>query len=96
MGRDRLFLEGKNHLDELRSVVTMLKTHQIEVALGELDHYAGTTVVDLRAFMRTHNLQFAPAKNQEERALFPELFAKLSMHRDKVTTGLAVPGNDNK
>jgi hypothetical protein len=93
---DRLYLEGKNHLDELKSVVTMLKTHQIELALADLDHYAGTTVSDLKVFMRTHNLQFAAARNQEERALYPELYTKLAVHRDKVTQGLAIPGDDNK
>src|SRR5205814_9834923 len=87
---DRLYLEGRNHLDELKSVVEMLKSHQIELALGELAEYSGTTVDELRIFMHRHRLQFAPAQSPEELKLYPELYAKLRMQHDKVTVGIAV------
>jgi hypothetical protein len=87
---DRRYLEGRNRLDELKSLVEMLKSHQIEMALVELSQYSGTTVNDLRVFMRKHNLQFARAVNPEERRLYPELFAKLTMQHDKVSAGIGL------
>ena len=89
-GTDRLYLEGKNHLDELKSQVEMLKSHQIEMALVELSQYSGNTVNDLRLFMRRHNLQFARAVKPDELRLYPELFAKLTLQHDKVIAGIGL------
>lgn len=87
---DKLYFEARERLKEMRETVEMLKTTDIEQALGELDRYAGTTVNDLRVFMLRHNLQFADADNPEERELFPQLYAKLGEQRDRVSQGLAV------
>jgi hypothetical protein len=93
---DTRYLEGKNRLGELKAVVEMLKFHQIEMALGELDQYSGTTVDDLRVFMHKHKLQFARAGNPEELKLYPELFTKLKMQHDKVTVGIGVQDDEPK
>ena len=69
----------------------MLKTFAIEKALGDLDRYAGTTLNDLRVFMRNHNLQFADASNPEEKNLYPDLYTKLKMQLEKVNGGAGVP-----
>ena len=87
---DRLYLEARDRLKEMRETVEMLKFTDIEQALGELDRYAGTTVNDLRVFMLRHSLQFADASTPDERELFPQLYAKLGEQRDHVTQGLAV------
>jgi hypothetical protein len=87
---DRRYLEAKNHLDELKSQLEMFKSHQIEKALVELSQYAGTTVDDLRVFMRRHNLQFSRATLPDEKKLFPELYAKLTLQHDKVSSGVGI------
>ncbi len=96
MGRvpnDRRFIEARAALRELDAIVEMLKTYKIQPALVDLDEYHGTTVNDLRVYMRKHGLQFSAAQSKEERELFPELYTKLRMHYDKVT---AAVGNDGK
>jgi hypothetical protein len=90
------YIEGKNRLKEMRKTVEMLKFTAIERALGELDRYGGTTVNDLRMFMLKHQLEFADAENPDEIALYPDLYAKLLAHKDRVTTGLAIHEDDPK
>jgi hypothetical protein len=89
--RDRLYIEAKGRVDELRKVVRLLKTHKVELALIDIDRYAGTTVNDLRLFMQRHNLQFASAESPYERGLYPELHATLVLQREKVMAALQVP-----
>ncbi|MGP0066823.1 MAG: hypothetical protein ACLQGP_24940 [Isosphaeraceae bacterium] len=89
---DRLYMEAKGKLDELKKVVELFKTHKVQQALGEIDKYPGTTVGDLRAFMQRHNLQFAPAETPDERTLYPELHAALSLQRDKVSAAFPAQG----
>ncbi len=67
---DRLYLEAKERLTELKSNVRLLKTEKIERAIGDIDKYSGTTVNDLKNFMMTHNLRFAAAKTVGERRAF--------------------------
>src|SRR5262245_5916860 len=74
---DPLYIEAKDRLTELKSVVGLLKRTQIERAISEIDKYPGTTVNDLKHFMQRHNLRFASAKTPEEKTLFPELYARL-------------------
>lgn len=81
---DRRNIEGAERIRELERTVEMLKTHKLQLALTDLDHYAGTTINDLRQYMRNHNLQFAAAKTPEEKALFPELYSRLRSHYDLV------------
>lgn len=88
---DRRYIEARDRLKEMRETVEMLKTLKIEQALGALDRYSGTTVNDLRVFMRNHDLQFADATTPEEKNLFPDLYAKLKMQYEKVSGGLGVP-----
>ena len=54
----------------------------------DLDQYHGTTINDLRVYMRKHNLQFAEAVTPEERELYPELYMNLRIHYEKVKIGL--------
>ena len=93
---DKLYFEARERLKEMRETVEMLKTTDVERALGELDRYAGTTVNDLRVFMLRHNLQFADAGTPDERELFPQLYAKLGEQRDRASQGLAVQDDPAK
>ena len=91
--RDTRFIEARAALRELYAIVEMLKKYKIQPALVDLDQYHGTTVNDLRVYMRNHGLQFSAAQSKEERELFPELYAKLRMHYDKVKEAV---GNADK
>jgi hypothetical protein len=82
---DRTYIEAKTRLDELDRTTRMLKTHKVEIALGEIDKYSGTTVNELRLFMQRHNLQFAPAENPDERTVYPELYTALVQQREKLS-----------
>jgi hypothetical protein len=88
---DRLYIEAKERLNELKSTVRILKTTKIERAIGEIDSYSGTTVNDLKLFMQSHNLRFAGAKSPEEKLLLPQLYASLVQQREKVKIPDAAP-----
>jgi hypothetical protein len=81
---ERHYMEARKRLDELSTSARLLKTHKIEMALGEIDKYAGTTVNDLRVFMQKYNLRFAIVETPDERRLYPELYTSLVQQRDKV------------
>ena len=88
---DRLYTEAKERLIELKSTVRLLKTSKIELAIGEIDKYSGTTINDLRMFMQRHNLRFAAAKTPEEKDRYPELYASLREQLDKVKVPDSAP-----
>jgi hypothetical protein len=88
---DRLYIEAKERLTELKSTVRLLKTSTIERAIGEIDKYSGTTINDLKMFMMTHNLRFAAAKTPEEKLRYPELYASLREQLDKIKVPESVP-----
>jgi hypothetical protein len=78
-----VYIEAKIRLDELDRMVELLKHHQVDLAIGEIETYSGTTVNDLKEFMRRHGLQFAPAATPDERTLYPKLHALLVEQREK-------------
>jgi hypothetical protein len=88
---DRLYIEAKERLTELKSTVLLLKTSKIERAIGEIDKYSGTTINELKEFMRSHNLRFAAAKTPEEKLRYPELYASLREQLDKVKVPDSAP-----
>lgn len=76
---DKLYLEAKNRLTDFKkSAQNLFKSHAIQLAMGDLDRYAGSTVHDLLMFMKDHKLGFAPAATPDERALYPTLYATLN------------------
>ena len=85
---DKRFIEARAKLRELDATIEMLKTYKIQPALVDLDQYHGTTINDLRVYMRKHNLQFAVAETPDERLLYPELYTNLRIHYEKVKEGL--------
>jgi hypothetical protein len=81
---DRKYLEARERINELKLTVRTLTTTKVEVAIGEIDRYSGTTVNDLKMFMMSHDLRFAAAKTPGEKARYPEIYAYLKEQLDKV------------
>ena len=83
--REKLYLEAKNRLTEFKKATgQLLQSHRMEIVIGQLDRYAGTTVRDLLVFMRKNKLGFAGAESPEERGIYPELYAALVEQHDRV------------
>jgi hypothetical protein len=78
------YIEAKQRVAELKLTARLLTRHKIELAIGEIDKYSGTTVRDLMLFMQAHNLRFAATENPEERRLYPELYAALKQQQEKL------------
>jgi hypothetical protein len=81
----RAYSEAVERLRELRSTARLLETHKIQLAIGEIDKYSGTTVNDLKLFMRNYKLTFGAAVSKEERELYPQLYEALKIQREKIT-----------
>ena len=72
--RDKLYMDAKRRIDDFqRSYEFMIKSHQAQLVVGDLDGYSGTTVHDLLLFMQKHGLGFGVADKPEERNLYPKL-----------------------
>jgi vacuolar-type H+-ATPase subunit E/Vma4 len=81
----KLYNEAKNRITEFQKMAkNLLKSHQIELVIGELDVYSGTTVRDLLAFMEKYKLGFADAQTPWEIELYPELYARLKLQGENV------------
>jgi len=89
---DTLYIEAKQRLTELKRIVAQLKITKIDLAIGDIDKYSGTTVNDLKLFMQGHNLHFAAAKNKEEISLYRDLYPFLVQQRDRIANPEAGPG----
>lgn len=81
----REYAEAKQQLDKMRGSPRLFMTRGLQPVFREIDTYAGTTVDDLRLFMRRHGLTFAPAETSVERELYPQLYTALVEHRKKTT-----------
>ncbi len=88
---DRMYIEAKERLTEVKTTVRKLKTAQIERAIGEIDKYSGTTIQDLKTFMMNHNLRFAAAKTPEEKGRMPQLYALLREQLEKLKVAGSEP-----
>jgi hypothetical protein len=77
------YAEAAWRLSELRKTARLFETQKVQQAIGEIDKYAGTTVNDLRLFMRKYNLRFGRADTPDERLLYPELYETLRKQREK-------------
>ena len=74
---DPLYAESFTRLQELKKSAEALRKQKVEIVVGEIERYSGTTVNDLRIFMRKYNLQFGAAEEPDERKLYPELLGLL-------------------
>jgi hypothetical protein len=88
---DRLYIEARDRVKELKGHVRLLKTAKIQPAIGEIEKYSGTTINDLKVFMQKHNLRFATASTPEEKQLYPELYGLLAEQCDKLKSSDSEP-----
>src|SRR5262249_4012229 len=89
----RALSEAGMMLKELKKTARQFETHGVQQALGEIDKYSGTTVNDLRLFMRKYNLTFGSAETPDERKLYPELYEALQIQREKFAGIVRAPRN---
>ena len=90
----RALSEAGLRLKDLRKTARQFETHGVQQALGEIDKYSGTTVNDLRIFMRKYNLTFGSAETPDERKLYPELYEALQIQREKFAGIVRAPGKE--
>ncbi len=88
----RLYSDAKDQLDVLKKTERLFMDTKVQRAFAEIDNYSGTTVDELRLFMRGHGLTFANADTPDEKVLFPKLHTALKLHREKVLS----PGTPGK
>jgi hypothetical protein len=81
----RLYSEANSQLDTLRRTERLFMTKQMQPVFADIDNYSGTTVDELRLFMRRHGLSFANAHTHDEKDLYPKLYTALKLQRDKTT-----------
>jgi hypothetical protein len=79
----RLYSEAREQLDRMQKSVRLFKTLKMQQIFAEIDSYPGTTVDELRLFMRKYGLTFAPAELPDERVLYPQLYTALGEQRKK-------------
>ncbi len=86
--RDIRLIDARERIKELRSMARLLESHKVELALGEIDRYSGTTVNDLREFMQKYKLHFAASGSPEERAMYPGLYEALRIQEMMMEEGI--------
>jgi hypothetical protein len=86
------YAQASARLKDLRATVTLFENHKVQLAIGEIDKYSGTTVKDLKDFMRKFGLRFGKAESPDERELYPGLYETLRVQRDKVAVLEKSPG----
>ena len=84
----RALSEAALRLKDLRKTARQFETQGVQLALAEIDKYSGTTVNDLRIFMRSYKLTFGSAETPDERKLYPELYEALQIQREKFAGAL--------
>jgi hypothetical protein len=80
---DKLYMDAKRRIaDFQRSYDFMIKSHQAQLVVGDLDGYSGTTVYDLLVFMRDHGLGFGVAVTKDEIELYSRLYKSLRAQQE--------------
>jgi hypothetical protein len=90
----RALNEAGLRLKDLRKTARQFETQGVQEALGEIDKYSGTTVNDLRLFMRKYNLTFGSAETPDERKLYPELYEAIQIQREKFAGVIRTPKSE--
>jgi hypothetical protein len=84
---DKYYMEGFNHLRELRAMYEGLKSANVQRAIADLDGYSGTTVYDLRAYMWGHDLMFGEPVSKAEKDAYRVLYDALVAQKDATEIG---------
>ncbi|WP_406698149.1 hypothetical protein V5E97_04755 [Singulisphaera sp. Ch08] len=90
--KETLYLEAKGFIRRLEASKEMMKRKDIEMIIGEIDRYSGTTVHDLVIFMQRYNLRFGVPEIGTERAAYPKLYAAMKQQFDELNEALQVEG----
>src|SRR5579864_5495539 len=77
------YIQAKNYIKTLTNVARMLQSPKVEEILAGIEKYPGTTVGDLLSFMYNFNLRFAPAKTEQQRQIYQDLYVALDQARDR-------------
>jgi hypothetical protein len=75
--------EARAQVDNMRKTTESFMIRKMQPIFAEIDSYSGTTVDDLRLFMRRHGLTFAEADTPDEKTLYPGLYTALNEQRRK-------------
>jgi hypothetical protein len=89
----RQYSEAKEQLDAMQLSARLFETAKMQVIFAAIDTYLGSTVDDLRIFMRDHGLTFAAAKTPDEVALYSKLYEALALQLEKSTAPGQQAGN---
>ncbi|AGA24655.1 hypothetical protein [Singulisphaera acidiphila] len=90
--KETLYLEAKRFIRRLEASKEMMKRKDVELIIGELDRYSGTTVHDLVVFMQQYNLRFGVPEIGAERATYPKLYAAMRQQLDELNETLQGEG----
>jgi hypothetical protein len=82
----RLYSEARAQLDRMQKAVRLFQTLKMQQIFAAIDNYTGTTVDELRVFMRTYGLTFAPAELPDERKVYPQLYQALVEQKKKTVS----------
>ena len=81
---DHRHFEARRQLDEMKRIVELFKHHKVQKMIGEMETFAGTTVYDLIHFMKSYKVGFAPADNEFELGIYPDLYDILVEQREQL------------
>jgi hypothetical protein len=74
---DDLYIQAKNHLDDLAEFGRVIAIPEVEQALKAVESYHGTNVGDLLMFLDVQHVRFGVAETAVERELYRNLYAAL-------------------
>jgi hypothetical protein len=85
--KDPIYLDARNYLRRLDKDTEVLKTHELQRVLVEIEHYGGTTLGDLIEFMHRNHLRFGTADPGAETQLYRKLDALMGLQLDRLEGG---------
>lgn len=92
--KETLYIEAKKFLKRLEASTEMMKKKDLEMIIGEIDRYSGTTVHDLIVFMQKYNLRFGVPEIGDERAAYPKLYAAMKQQFDELNGAMQDHGQE--
>lgn len=82
---DRIqYNDAMNYIKTLTAMSRMLAKPQVDKILAELDTVKETSLGSLLAFMHAYNLQFGPATNDAQGAVYASLYPIMAEARDRI------------
>ncbi len=83
--KNDVYNQAMNFVRQLEDQARLLKNDTVRRFLADIEKYSGTTIADLIDFMRWYHLRFAAAEpGTPERSLYPTLYERLNLQREKI------------